>query len=81
MDDTFEIPITYKGEELCFTARLLAMGYVHKIEVDVYGVPVIFEADEEGSYRAIVDPFTLKDRHIHIGLLEEITNTIQRVRG
>jgi len=79
--DTFEIPITWKGEELSFPAKLLALGYVHKIEVDVHGVPVIFEADEEGMYRAIVDPATLKDQYIDIGLLEEITNVIQSVRG
>ena len=80
MDDTFEIPITYKGEELLFTAKLIALGYVHKIQVDVYGVSVIFEADEEGLYRAIIDPDTVKGQHIDVGLLEEITNTIQSVR-
>jgi hypothetical protein len=80
MEDTFEIPITYKGEEQLFTARLIALGYVHKIQVDVHGVAVIFEADEEGLYRAIIDPATVKDQHIDIGLLEEITRTIQSVR-
>lgn len=80
MDDTFEIPITYKGEDLSFTAKLIALGYVHKIQVDVYGVHVIFEADEEGSYRAIVDTTIIKDQHVDIGLLREIASTIQSVR-
>jgi hypothetical protein len=37
MDDSFQIPVTYKGEDLLFNASLKVYGYVHKIEVDVAG--------------------------------------------
>lgn len=56
MDDTFMLPVTYQGEELEFESRLLTLGYIHRFEVDVNGVPVLFEPDEEGSYRALITP-------------------------
>lgn len=56
MDDSFELPVTYKGEELALETRLLMLGYIHRFEVNVGGIPVMFEPDEEGSYRALVSP-------------------------
>ena len=50
MDDSFEIPVLYKGEELLFNARLLAVGYVHKFQVDVFGQELFFEQDDSGEY-------------------------------
>jgi hypothetical protein len=54
MDDGFEIPVTYKGKELSFPAQLQSFGYVHKILVNVNGVDVQLEPDEERNYRAVV---------------------------
>jgi hypothetical protein len=55
MEDSFDLPVVYKGEEVLFPARLLQTGYTHRFEVDVYGTPVYFEPDEERNYRALVD--------------------------
>lgn len=54
MDNRFEIPVTYAGKELEFTAELLQFGYIHKILVDVNGHMVSVEKDDEGNYRAIL---------------------------
>ncbi|WP_207492312.1 hypothetical protein [Aridibaculum aurantiacum] len=54
MDDTIEIPITCKGKEYSFAAKLIKYGYIHRIEVDIDGVQVLFEPDEERNYRAII---------------------------
>jgi hypothetical protein len=35
MDELFEIPVLYKGQELLFPARLLIVGYVHKFVVTI----------------------------------------------
>jgi hypothetical protein len=35
MDQSFDLPLTYKSKELLFTARLLQQGYSHKFGVAV----------------------------------------------
>ena len=52
MDEQFELPVEYKGEQLLFKASLIVTGYTHKFNVDVNGQMVIFEPDEERNYRA-----------------------------
>jgi hypothetical protein len=56
MDETFEIPVLYRGQELLFPARLLILGYVHKFQVTVEGRDYFFETDNNGEYRALIDP-------------------------
>jgi hypothetical protein len=65
MDDDLEIRVTYKNQELIFLAKFIQFGYTYKFEVDVNGIPVLFEADEERNFRAIIDP--------------AITNTNQKI--
>ena len=76
MDEGFELPVTYKGEELAFPAQLLQTGYTHQFKVDVYGQEVFFEPDEERAYRAIIDPEKL-NKQINIDLLKAITESIE----
>lgn len=54
MEETFIIDVHYLEEELEFEGQLHITGYQHKIEIDVDGVPVFFEPDEERNYRALV---------------------------
>ena len=56
MDDDLEVPVTYKNQELIFNAKFIQFGYSYKFEVDVNGVLVFFEPDEERNFRAILDP-------------------------
>lgn len=58
MDDTFDLPVTYKNRELIFNAKLSQFGYSYKFEVGVNGITVLFEPDEERNFRAIIDPST-----------------------
>lgn len=46
MEDEFELPVEYKGEELLFNAKMIVIGYTHKFNVDVNGQKVVFEPDE-----------------------------------
>jgi hypothetical protein len=57
MEEFIDLPITYKGETIHFTAKILAYGYIYKLSVDVNGVEVLFEKDDQGEYRALLaDP-------------------------
>ncbi|PSR56061.1 hypothetical protein AHMF7605_22445 [Adhaeribacter arboris] len=80
MDDYFELPVTYKGEEYLFPVRLVQTGYTHKLEVNVDGVHVFFEPDDEQNYRALVDEFQLKNFKIEVGLLQAIAEVIESMR-
>ena len=80
MDETFEIPVFYKNDELSFTAQLLAFGYVHKFQVDVYGRNFFFEQDDSGDYRALIDPSELDDiKTIDVDLLKAIAASIEAI--
>jgi hypothetical protein len=78
MDEPFFIPCRYKGVDRQFTATFQAFGYTFRFHVDVDGTDVIFERDEEGNFRAIIPPDTLKhppDRN----LLQEISAAIEQI--
>jgi hypothetical protein len=78
MNEEFIIPVSFKGEELAFKARLLNFGYIHKIQVEVNGVDVLFEPDEERNYRVVVDPVYLEGNNmVDVELLKAIACTIE----
>ena len=78
MDDSFEIPVLYKDLELLFPARLSTFGYTHKFHVDVYGQEFFFEKDDNGAYRALVDPSNLEQTKItDVELLKAIAASIE----
>lgn len=79
MNDTFQLPVQYNGKELEFTAQLLQFGYTHKIQVDVYGIPVMFEPDEERNYRAYIDSLTKDADKVDKTLLQVIVEAIEGI--
>lgn len=50
----FQLHITFQGKQKEFEAQLLQFGYLHKIQVAIDNVNVLFEPDEERNYRALV---------------------------
>jgi len=80
MDDSFEIPVEYKGREYSFSAKLLKLGYIYRFLVDVNRTEVYFEQDDEGNYRALVDPSNLDEGvKINKGLLEAIAISLKEI--
>ncbi|MBS7562803.1 hypothetical protein KHS38_00165 [Mucilaginibacter sp. Bleaf8] len=79
MDERFLLELTYKGELLKYDAQLRQYGYIHRIEVDLDGIPVQFEPDEEGNYRALVSPEQVasKENNLEVGLLQAIAQKIE----
>ena len=53
MNEPFNIPIIYQGEEQELKARFERWGYTHRIAVLIGETTVTFEPDEEGGYRAL----------------------------
>lgn len=78
MNETFDIPVNYKGEALLFPAQLQHTGYTHRFLVEVYGEEVFFEPDEERSYRALVDPEQLTQT-LNVDLLKAIAEAIESI--
>lgn len=54
-EDSFDLPVEYKGVQQIFKASLVVYGYSHRFHVEVNGHEIIFEPDEERNYRAIVN--------------------------
>ena len=78
MDEKFQLPVEYKGEELALDASLLVTGFTHKFIVEVFGQEVIFEPDEDRHYRAIIPYEDIgKSKIVDHGLLKEIASVLQ----
>ncbi|KAA5539157.1 hypothetical protein [Adhaeribacter rhizoryzae] len=79
-DNSLEIPVTYKGQELSFPAQVLMTGYTHKIQVEVDGHWIMFEPDEERNYRPVLDAAQIeKGVKQDVNLLKEIASVINSV--
>lgn len=77
MENNFIIEIEAGKEKLIFDARLDTIGFVHRVLINVSGIDVIFEPDEERNYRAIinsnsVNKITEADKQIIILLGEKL---------
>ena len=78
MAERFELPVEYNGKKHFFKATLNVYVYTHKFHVDVDGQTIIFQPDEEGNYRAIIDYNDLNDiSNIDVKLIEKITKVIE----
>ena len=80
MDELFEIPVLYKGQELLFPARLLIVGYVHKFVVTIDKQEFFFEQDDNGKYRAIANTTNKGEvKHLDTELLKAIAESIESI--
>lgn len=80
MDDEFILPVTFNGNEMELSARLLNYGYSSKLEVEIEGTKVIFEPDEERNWRAVISYEDLiANKKVSKELLEEVADVIQNV--
>jgi len=80
MVQNFIIPVIYKGEETDFEASFQPWGYTYRIAVDLFGTTVLFEPDEEGSYRAMMSPDAIIiSNTINKPLLQAIIKVLETV--
>ena len=78
MNEAFDLPVFYRGKELSLPAQWVQVGYTHRFQVEAEGQLVLFEPDEEGQYRAIVDVDT-KNKTLDVELLQAIAEGISKV--
>ena len=50
LEQQFELPVEYNGQQLMLKALLQVTGYTHKFFVEVEGHSIIIEPDEERNY-------------------------------
>jgi hypothetical protein len=80
--DEFEIPITYKGLDWAFSAKVLHLGYTYKIQVDVDGTMMLFEPDENRQFRAVLANQEVSTaKSVDKGLIETISETLDSLLG
>jgi len=80
MNDSFEIPVLFDQAELIFPARVIKQGFSHKILVEVNCLQIIYEPDEEGKYRAIIDEVLIERADkISVPLLKAIAQAIESI--
>ena len=79
--DELLLPLIYQGEEIELPVRMYAYGYTFRVEVMIGETPVIFEPDEEGSYRALVSPELIeKNKMLNRELLQAIAEALEKLR-
>lgn len=78
MDERFLLEVTYKGEILKYDAELRNFGYINRVVVDIDGLLVQFELDDESNYRALVSPEQVqsKDNKLEVGLLQAMAEKL-----
>jgi hypothetical protein len=82
MDEGFDIPVIYKGEELLFPAQLVFFGWTQKIAVDVYGTAISFERDEEREWRALLSAEDLEaGKKVDAALVKAILASLEEILG
>jgi hypothetical protein len=77
MDEPLLLPVNYQGEELEFEMKL-QQGYIPRVEILIDGLPVIFETDDSGDYRALSDVALInRSKQLSVGLLQAIAAQLE----
>ena len=80
MDESFEIPFNFQGEEMQVPAEFQPLGYTYRIKITIQGITVFFEPDEEKNYRAVIMPGEQENsKNLPNGLLETISEKLQEL--
>jgi hypothetical protein len=80
MEEPLLLPVTYRNEELELEFSLQRFGYIQRVGVRIGEVVVFFEPDEEGSYRALVNPEQIEQsRSLSVGLLQAIAAQLEKL--
>ena len=80
MEDEFILPVSFEGNKLELPARLRQFGYTVKIEVEIAGLIVTFEPDEERNWRAVLGFEDVgAGKNVKRELIEAVAGTISEI--
>jgi hypothetical protein len=79
--DELVLPITFGGEDIELPLKMYTYGYTFRVEVLIGETSVVFEPDEEGNYRALVDGGQIEtNKTLSKGLLQAIAEALEKLR-
>jgi hypothetical protein len=70
VEEPFDLPVAYNGEELSFKTMLVSTGYTYSFHIQVEKAELVFEKDDSGDFRVI--NYTEEHANIDTNLLEAI---------
>lgn len=79
MEESFELPVTINGKHMLLPARLIRFGYSYRVEVDIEGVAVSFEKDEERNWRAMSMEGQDSRKEIDLSLLQAVVDALDAI--
>lgn len=79
MANLFEIPVTYRNQELTFKAHSVRLGYVNHILVDINGTEITIERDENGNFRALRSPEKMKEGQVDLDLVKAMIEVLEKL--
>jgi hypothetical protein len=75
--DEFELALKFKEKEMLLPVKLMNYGTAYKLEVEIEGTKMLFEPDEERSWRAMISYEDVQaNKKIDTGLLELIAKEL-----
>lgn len=77
MEHYFDLPVLFKEEEISLKGRLVTFGYIYKFYIIVDGKEVVFERDDEGKYRALLEDLNLNNKDTDKNLLKTIARSLE----
>ncbi|MFT3701195.1 MAG: hypothetical protein QM802_02440 [Agriterribacter sp.] len=77
MNHPFNLDVFYNDQIISFPAELQHSEYYYRIVVIISDIPVIFEQDEEGGYRAIIKN-TVDRQKVSQSLLHAIADELRK---
>jgi hypothetical protein len=77
MAGSFTLVVNYKGKEYHLDSELRVFGYTHKIAINLEGVEILFEPDEERHYRAVIPGNEGSKTKIDLRIIEAITKELE----
>lgn len=80
MHDALQLPVSYQGHDYEFPFTVAMHGYVQRYLVMVNDVEVIYERDDSGELRALIQhPDQLRSNLPEHGLLKAIADVLTQL--
>ncbi len=80
MNPDLILSVTFEGKVLSLPAYIMQFGYVARLNVEIQGMTVTFERDEESKWRAVIGYADLiADKKVKKELLEAVADVIDEL--
>lgn len=77
MAEHFTLTVDHNGKQQFFEGELRQLGYTHKLFINVNGLEVVFEPDEERNYRVIIQEEIKVDKPLIQKILAALENDLK----